>query len=80
MNLITIKGLKDGSIVRGLLNYPTESDALAAMYYELWYATSDKNTIGLVCVIMGDDGIVVKREEYTKLTDATAEPAEEETE
>ena len=80
MNLITIKGLKDGSIVRSLLNYPTEADALAAMYYELWHATSDANTIGLVCIIMGDDGIVAKREEYTKLTDTMAKPAEEETE
>lgn len=67
MNLITIKGLKDGSIVRGLLNYETEDAAVAAMYYELWYATSDKNTIGLICVIMNDAGEVIKSEKYSKL-------------
>ena len=67
MNLITIKGLKDGSIVRSLLHYETEDAAVAAMYYELWYATSDKNTTGLICIIMNDMGEVVKREEYNKL-------------
>ena len=67
MNLITIKGLKDGSIVRGLLNYETEDAAIAAMYYELWYATSDKNTTGLICVIMNDAGEVIKSEKYSKL-------------
>ena len=66
MNLITIKGLKDCSIVRGLLNYETEDAAIAAMYYELWYATSDTFTIGLICVIMKDDGTIVKTEKYAK--------------
>lgn len=70
MNLITIKGLKDGSIVRGLLNYETEDAAIAAMYYELWYSTSDANTTGLICIIMGDDGEVIKTERYTKLIQA----------
>lgn len=66
MNLITIKGLKDGSIVRGLLNYETEDAAIAAMYYELWYATSDENTNGLTCVILRDDGEIIKKEIYSK--------------
>ena len=70
MNLITIKGLKDGSIVRSLLNYETEDAAIAAMYYELWYSTSDANTTGLICIIMGDDGEVIKTERYTKLIQA----------
>lgn len=69
MNLITIKGLTNGEIVRGLLNYATELEAIAAMYYELWYATSDANTDGLICVIMKDDGEVVKREVYSKHID-----------
>ena len=71
MNLITIKGLASGEIVRGFLNYATELEATAAMYYELWYATSDANTEGLICVIMKDDGEVVKREVYSKHTNAT---------
>lgn len=70
MNLIIIKGLANGETVRNLLNYPTEDAAIAAMYYELWYATSDANTTGLICVIMGDDGEVIKTERYTKLIQA----------
>ena len=71
MNLITIKGLKDGSVVRDLLNYETEDAAVAAMYYALWYATSDTNTSGLVCVIMKDDGTIVKAEKYAKEVSGT---------
>ena len=66
MNLITIKTLKDKSVVRNLLNYPSEDAATAAMYYELWYATSDENIVNLVCVIMNDAGGIIKRDEYNK--------------
>lgn len=66
MNLIIIQGLTDGTIARTLNNYETEDSALAAMYYELWSAVSNTALAGLTCVILSDEGVVVKRETWAR--------------
>lgn len=64
MNLLIIKTLTDGTVTRSLLNYPTENEALSALYYELWYATSDENIFSIVAEIITDYGNVTKCERY----------------
>ncbi len=65
MNLLIIKTLKDGTVTRSILNYPTENAALAALYYELWYATSNDGVASIVAEIVTDYGNVTKCERYT---------------
>ena len=65
MNLLVIKTLTDGTVARSLLNYPTENEALSALYYELWYATSNDSVVSVVAEIITDYGNVTKCERYT---------------
>ena len=76
MNLLIIKTLTDGTITRSILNYPTENEALSALYYELWYATSNADVISIVAEIITDNGNVTKCERYTAPVPAVA-PVEE---
>ena len=64
MNLLTIKTLKDGSIERAFLNYTNYTDALSALYYALWVASSDQNVTVFVAELISDDGRVDKCERY----------------
>ena len=64
MNLLVIKTLADATMVRTLVNYATENEALAALYYELWYSTSDENVKAVVVEIISDDGRIIKCERY----------------
>lgn len=73
MNLLTIKTLSDNSIVRSLLNYPTENEALAAMYYELWYSTSNESVKAVVVELIDDNGRVVKCERYERAVEVKPE-------
>ena len=69
MNLLLIKTLTDGTITRSILNYTTENEALSALYYELWYATSnDSGIASIVAEIITDYGNVTKCERYTAPT------------
>lgn len=64
MNLLIIKTLKDGTKIRNLVNYPTEAESLSAMYYELWYSSSDENVVSVVAELISDEGWVAKCERY----------------
>ena len=64
MNLLVIKTLTDGTIARSLVNYPSENEALSALYYELWYATSNTDVYSVVAELVSDDGRVAKCERY----------------
>ena len=64
MNLLVIKTLTDGTIARSLVNYPSENEALSALYYELWYATSNTAVFSVVAELISDDGRVAKCERY----------------
>ena len=64
MNLLVIKTLTDGTIARSLVNYPSENEALSALYYELWYATSNTDVFSAVAELISDDGRVAKCERY----------------
>lgn len=64
MNLLVIKTLTDGTKARSLLNYETETEALSALYYELWYATSNADVVAVVAELITDDGRVAKCERY----------------
>lgn len=66
MNLLKVTTMTDGQIFRILVNYSTENEALAAMYYELWYATSDANTQAIMVELISDDGRVTKCERYAR--------------
>lgn len=76
MNLLVIKTLTDGTMARSLLNYPTVNDALAAMYYELWYSTSDESVKAVVVELVDDNGRVVKCERFSRPVEI--EPVESE--
>ena len=77
MNLLVIKTLKDGQIIRSLLNYPSEGEATSALYYELWYATSDENVTKIVAEIITDNGNVTKCERWEGHNEIIAPVAEE---
>lgn len=66
MNLLTIKTLNDGQIVRSLLNYSTEGEATSAMFYELWYSTSTDNVNKIVCELITDEGHIIKCERWER--------------
>ena len=65
-NLLTIKTLKDNSIVRSFLNYPKDDEALSALYYTMSSAIVDDNVKKVVCAMLGDDGIAYKLEDFDK--------------
>ena len=71
MNLLVIKTLTDGTMERSLLNYPSENDALSALYYELWFATSDTNLRAIMVELISDDGRVVKCERFSRPVEIT---------
>lgn len=64
MNLLTIKTMKDGNVVREFLHYDSFTAALTALYYALWVATSDPNTASYTAELVSDDGRVEKCERY----------------
>ena len=64
MNLLTIKTMKDGNVVREFLHYDSFTAALTALYYALWVATSDPNTASYTAELISDDGRVEKCERY----------------
>lgn len=64
MNLLTIKTSKDGSTKRAFLNYASYTEALSALYYALWVASSDQNVTVFVAELISDDGRVEKCERY----------------
>ena len=66
MNLLTIKTMNDGSIIRSLLNYETENEALCAFYNELAYAVASPDIKGVMVELITDDGYVKKCERYNK--------------
>lgn len=64
MNLLVIKTLKSGEIIRTLMNYPSENEATSALFYELWYASADENVTKIVAEIITDNGNVKKCERW----------------
>lgn len=66
MNLLTIKTMNDGSIIRSLLNYETENGALCAFYNELAYAVASPDIKGVMVELITDDGHVKKCERFNK--------------
>lgn len=66
MNLLTIKTMNDGSIIRSLLNYETENETLCALYNELAYAVASPDIRGVMVEMISDDGHVKKCERYIK--------------
>lgn len=80
MNLLVIKTLTDGTVTRSILNYPTENEALSALYYELWYATSNDGVVSVVAEIITDYGNVTKCERYTAPKTAPVPVPDEESE
>ena len=65
MNLLTIKTMNDGEIIRSLLNYETENGAICAFYNELAYAVASPDIKGIMVELITDDGYVTKCERYT---------------
>ena len=68
MNLLTIQSLKNGTKAREFLAYGTRDEALSALYYKLWASIGDTNVINVICELITDDGNVLKRETYTRIT------------
>lgn len=62
MNLLTIKTMVDGTIIRSFLNYDTENEALGAFYSELSYTVASPDIRGVVVELITDDGHVKKCE------------------
>lgn len=77
MNVLTIKTMNDNSIIRSLLNYPTEDDALSAFYNELAYATSSENIEAIVVELIDDNGHVKKCDRYSRTVVRIPEESEE---
>lgn len=76
MNLLTIKAMNDGSIIRSLLNYETENEALCAFYNELAYAVASPDIKGVMVELITDDGHVKKCERFDKPVEIVPEESE----
>lgn len=76
MNLTTIQTLKDGTIARSFVHYDSASDAMSALYTTMGYSIANENVIVAVCVIMDDNGVMTKREKWTRPV-VPAEPEEQ---
>lgn len=66
MNLFTITTLKDGTFARELLNYPTYTEALTALYMALASAIANPDVNIYVAELIDDNGHVAKCERYDK--------------
>lgn len=66
MNTLKIAVLKDGTVARQLLNYPTKNDALSALYSELHFATANPKCVSCIMEMIDDNGRVVKYERYIR--------------
>lgn len=66
MNKFRVWMMKDGTVGRELLNYPTYDEALSAMYQDLGYAVADVNTVSCMCELISDSGRVVKCERWER--------------
>lgn len=64
MNLITIQKLKDGTYARSLLAYPTDSEAMSALYSTMGSAVASSTVADCSCVLMNDKGEIAKVESY----------------
>jgi len=80
MNTLKIAVLKDGTVARQLLNYPTKNDALSALYSELNYATSNPKCVSCIMEMIDDNGRVVKYEHYIREEVSEVTKKEEEVE
>lgn len=66
MNKFRVWMMKDGTLGRELLNYPTYDEALSAMYTDLGYAVANENTVSCMCELITDSGRVVKCERWER--------------
>lgn len=73
MNLITLQTTKEGTVARSLLSYGTMDGALSALYQSMRASIADANIVKVVCLLIDDNGIFVKREAWER-----AEESEEE--
>lgn len=64
MNLITIQKLEDGTYARSLLAYPTDGEAMAALYSTMGSAVASSTVASCSCVLMNDQGEISKVESY----------------
>ena len=76
MNLLTIKTMNDGSIIRSLVNYETENGAICAFYNELAYAVASPDINRVMVELITDDGHVTKCERYTAPAPVPVEESE----
>lgn len=64
--LVQMKTKTDGSIEKGTSNYSTFDEAVVQFHIAIPPAMQKEDTKKFVCVILDDNGTVVKREVYTK--------------
>ena len=66
MNLITFAYLTDGTIVRSMLNYPSQAEAISALYSTMASATANQKCQKNICLLMTDDGRTTKYEKWER--------------
>lgn len=77
LSILTIQTDEGVQKIREFLAYPSQSDALSALYNKMWYYVSDNKTINAIVEILNDNGDVVKRETYVRTLPASeVKPAE----
>lgn len=64
MNLITIQKLEDGTYARSMIAYPTDDEALAALFTTMGSAVASSTVVSCSCVLMNDKGEIAKVESY----------------
>lgn len=70
MNLITIQTLEDNTVARSMMNYPTKSDALGALYSTMASSSASASVVKCVCALMTDNGFLEKTEILDKQEDS----------
>jgi len=65
MNLITIQTV-NGEKARSLLGYDDTTTALSAFWYTLSSATANPEVSEVTCVLMTDDGLIIRTEHWIR--------------
>lgn len=77
LSILTIKTDEGVQKIREFLSYPSQSEALSALYNKMWYYVSDTKTVNAIVEIINDNGDIVKRETYVRVIPASeVTPAE----
>lgn len=78
--LVQLLKKKDGSFSKGTSEYTSDKECILAMHVAISSAMAKEDTQKIVCMIIDDDGIVIKRDKYEEIVQPAPPVPEEDDE